>query len=236
MKKTIIILILIGAMVLFADALGLFGRAFSLGASRVFSLPVNLAGSFFNYTRLNQQLSALQLENAKLKAEILGLSERPTEKIIGRYRVLAARAYSEYPFNDKNLIFINVGAEHGVAAGMTVTVAENLLFGKVVEARAEKSVVQTVFDPNWKLPVRIGDSAAAGLFLGGSKPKITLIEKAKAVKEGDVVFSVSPEIPYGLTVANLENISETANSAYREATAKLPYSIFEVNELYVILR
>jgi len=227
---------LIGAIVLFADALGAFGRSFSLGVSRIFTLPANLVGSFFNYTKLSQQLSALQLENAKLQAEISELLERPAEKTIGRYRVLAAKAYSEYPFNDKNLVFINVGAEQGVSVGMAVTVAENLLFGKVIEVRADKSVVQTVFDPNWKLPVRIGDSAAAGLFIGGSKPKISLIEKTKVVKEGDVVFSVSSEIPYGLTVARLENISETANSAYREAAAKLPYSISEINQLFVILK
>lgn len=150
-------------------------------------------------------------------------------------RVLAARIYSTYPFNHRQIIAINAGINDGVQAGMPVTADGNVLLGQVTEVFDSFSSVRTILDQNWKISVRLGSGAADALLIGGQEPRLTLIEQRAAVAENDWVYSAGRDFPYGLKIGTVAKIYETAVSTFKEAALQLPYQINNIRTVYVLL-
>jgi len=176
----------------------------------------------------------LKQENENLKAQIQKLEIGNWKLEIPRDNYLTAKVFSTYPFNIKNQITINIGEKQGVKKMMAVTVGDNLLLGQVVEVFENYSIVQTIFDPHWQLPVRIGKEEINGLFQAGNEPKVVLIEKEKAIQIGDVVYSASQEFPYGLKIGEISEIKETTAGVFKEAILKIPFNVNELREVRVI--
>ncbi len=178
----------------------------------------------------------LKRENENLRAEIQMLqSLMPRVQGINS-SYLTAQVFSTYPFNVKSQITINAGENQGIKKMMAVTLGENLLLGLVSDVFANYSVVETIFDPNFQLPVRVGETQIDGLFQGGNEPKMTLIEKSKLVKAGDVVYSASQEFPYGLKIGEINEIKESAAGVFKEAVLKMPFNVNELREVNIIIK
>jgi len=179
-----------------------------------------------------QQQESLQLENKGLKARLWQLEKTRSGD---SYRIISAKIHSRYPFNDKSVISINVGEEAGISVDMTVTVKEGLLLGKITKVFPHYSLVETIFNPGWQLPIRVGESEIESLLTGGIDLKVTLLSKDKKLENGDRVFAASKDFPYGLTIGDLE-ISEAGSSAgvFHEAVVKVPYNLNELSNVQVI--
>jgi rod shape-determining protein MreC len=175
----------------------------------------------------------LKQENESLKAQIQQLTTN-NQPLTTNNNYLVAKVFSTYPFNIKNQITINVGAKQGVKKMMAVTVEGNLLLGYISKVFDDYSIVQTIFDPSWQLPVRIGKEEIDGLFQGGSEPKLVLIAKEKAIQVGDVAYSASQEFPYGLKIGEILEIRENAAGVFKEAVLKIPFNVNELREVMVI--
>ncbi len=117
---------------------------------------------------------------------------------------------------------------------MVAVLEKDILVGQVTEVFENSSVIQTIFDPSWQSPVRIGDEETNGLFQGGNEPKVVLIEKDKPIKTGDIVYSVSQEFPYGLKIGEVIEIRQTAAGVFKEATLKMPFNVNELREVNII--
>ena len=179
-----------------------------------------------------QQQKELQLENKNLKAHLWQLEKtRPSTNS----NIVSAKIHSRYPFNDKSIISINVGKQAGINIDMVVTVKEGLLIGKVVKVFSRHSLVETIFNPDWQLPIRIGEDEIESLLTGGSDLKVTLISKDKKLEDGARVFAASKDFPYGLTIGDLE-ILEPSSSAgvFHEAVVKVPYNLNELSNVQVL--
>ncbi|MBI4087487.1 MAG: hypothetical protein HY434_01510 [Candidatus Liptonbacteria bacterium] len=172
-----------------------------------------------------------RLENEALKAEIAKLnvlSQNPTR----RPGYVSAIVYSRYPFNFKNEILINKGKNDGVLVGSPV------FFGAVLLGRIEKvfnddALVQTVFDDRFQLSAGIGNSGVKALFKGGSLPKLSLIPLAPPIAEGDIVYSVSPDFPYGAPIGEVRNPAFSSDRLFREASLRFSYDLGEVKTVLV---
>ena len=88
-----------------------------------------------------------------------------------------------------------------------------ILIGFVSGVSAHDSVVQTIFDPNFKLPVRIGAQDTMRFWSGGSYPMAESIAKTAVVAAGDVVYSAAPGMPYAIPVGTVrERIARAEQS------------------------
>jgi cell shape-determining protein MreC len=174
----------------------------------------------------------LKLENEALKTELFQLREK-TKTIPPDF--LKAKVYARYPFNDKSLFSINIGAKEGVRIGMVATVKGSLLVGKVEKVFSEYSLVKTIFNPNWQIPVRIGETGIESLFNGGARPRVTMIIKDRKIERGDNVFVANKKFPYGLKIGEVGKIEQgTAADVFQEASVVLPYKSGDLTELWLI--
>lgn len=180
-------------------------------------------------------------ENARLKQENENLKAQLQESQISGIKSqdlnnspLTAEVFSTYPFNTKNQITINAGEKQGVKKSMTASIGGNILLGRVVDVFENYSVIETIFDPNFQLPVRIGNQQIDALFQGGNEPKLSLIEKTKPVKTSDIVYSASKEFIYGLKVGEVAEIRESSAGVFKEATLTIPFNMNELREVNLL--
>ena len=197
----------------------------------MFLLVVTFFTNFFisKQRALNKNL-ALQQENESLLAELqaIGVQEMGLDT-----EYISAKIFSTYPFNIKNQLTINKGIVEGVEKFAAVTLGGNILVGQISEVLNGHSIVKTVFDPSWSLPVRIGQQEVDGLLEGGSEPKIVLIEKEQQITVGDIVFSAGEYFPYGIKIGEVAKLWQETG-AFQEAGLKIPYTISELREVVII--
>jgi len=193
-----------------------------------------LTNFFISKQRSFDENSRLKIENENLKAQIEKSQILNLKSQISGNSYLTAKVFSTYPFNIKNQITVNAGENQEVKKMMTAAVGENILLGQVINVFQNYSVIRTIFDPNFQLPVRIGSQQVDALFQGGNEPRVSLIEKSKAIKTGDIVYSASQEFPYGLKLGEILEIRETSAGVFKEATLKIPFNINELREANIL--
>jgi cell shape-determining protein MreC len=174
---------------------------------------------------LPAQNEALQAQLAELQNIAAQIPQNPQNDI----RVMV---YSQYPFGFKNELLVNAGANEGIATGSAVTF-QGIFIGSVVQDFSDSAVVQTVFDPTFKLPVRIGSSGADALLVGGAYPKAMSIAKTAPIANGDIVYTAAPGIPYALPVAVVNATDTSADNLFQEASLDFAYDINGVETVLI---
>lgn len=162
----------------------------------------------------------------------------PTQivKKVGSRQFVLGRLYSTYPFNYRNLVAINLGSRSSqIEVGDAVTVDGKSLIGQVVEVNPDYSLVKTIFDSEWSLPVRIGSKAADGLLVGRQDPLVTTIEKSQGVEVGDAVYSAGRDFPYGMKIGAIKDIYDSPTIAFIQAKVGFDYNFNQLRELWVLV-
>lgn len=161
----------------------------------------------------NQALTDLRLENQGLRQEVEDLKNKLNFK---SQPYLTAQVYSRYPFDDNQTLIIDVGSKDGVKVGWPVLAAENYLLGKIIKVKADVSEVRTIFSPDWKNEVKIGQGNIEAVLVGGRQPILDLIPADAKINPGDEIISASPDLPFGLFVGKVsEIIPQSATSLQR---------------------
>ena len=176
-----------------------------------FELSANMTALFDflgGNSALKTKIRELEIENENLKVEKFNndLALPDTVKV-----------YSVYPFNNIKEIAIADGKEGEQKVGQIITYGKNILVGKIKEVFRNHSVVTTIFDPNLKIEVRVGENEADGLFTGGNVLKLSLLSKKADIKEGDIVVTAAKGYPYGLEIGRVKEIRENLSSPLKEA-------------------
>lgn len=197
---------------------------------------VNFVADYFKADLYKENVS-LKIENENLrvqlqKDQIFYFENSSLKNSDGKY--LPANIFSTYPFNVKNILTVNKGIKDGVKKGAAVVIGTDIFMGQVSDILENFSSIRTVFDPDWQIPVKIGENKINGLFKGGNDPKITLIEKA--VKVGDGVFSASKDFPLHLKIGEISQINEGTGGVFKEATVQVPYNIGELENVYILMQ
>lgn len=192
-------LILIGGL-LFNESL--------MGGKLAFSASITGFLDGFKGNSLEAKIAKLEQENEALRVELFNqnLAKPDTFKV-----------YSIYPFNNIKEIAIAGGEAAGQKPGGIVTYNKNILVGKVRETEKNHSVVETIFDPNFKAEVRVGESQADALFTGGHILKLSLLAKNADIKVGDLVVTAAKGYPYGLGVGRVREIINNLGKPLKEA-------------------
>jgi rod shape-determining protein MreC len=164
----------------------------------------------------------LAAQNETLQAEIAQLQSVATQIPQNPQNEIRAMVYLQYPFGFKNELLVNAGTNEGVATGSVVTF-QGIFVGVVAQTFSDSAIVQTVFDPTFKMPVRIGSQGVDALLVGGDDPAATSISKSATVVAGDVVVTAAPGIPYGLPVGSVNATTTSADNLFQDASLNFAY-------------
>lgn len=144
-----------------------------------------------------------------------------------------AMVYSRYPMNFHNELLVNAGSNEGVTVGAAV-VFQGMFLGQVRTVFSDEALVQTIFDNNFKMPVRIGSAGVDGLFQGGSYPTIGSIATGAAIAPDDIVSTAAPGIPYALPIAQVAATSTSPDSLFEQTTLAFPYDVNNVETVLIM--
>jgi rod shape-determining protein MreC len=179
-----------------------------------------------------EQQQNLIKQNEDLK-NVLYASQH--EITFNQTQVISAKVFSLYPFNTKNRLFLDKGLGARISTGNAVLFSDRVLVGQVVTVRQNTSEVQSIFDGNLTIPVRMGSDEVNGLLRGGVNPRITLIDKTKKVQIGDLITSAAKDLPYGLTIGSVREVHEDSLGAFLEASIDTPYTINDLRTVLVTI-
>ena len=174
----------------------------------------------------------LAAENQALKAQVAEYAAVARELPSAPAGSIRAMVYSSYPLNFKNEITVNAGTDAGVAVGDAATF-QGIFVGDVIAVFPESAVIDTVFDSNFKMPVRVGTAGYDALFVGGADPVAGSIAKASAVSAGDIVTTAASGFPYGLPVATVNATSGSPDNLFVQASLSFDYDVNDIQTLLI---
>jgi len=160
---------------------------------------------FFAGDSIIYVFSSLRGSNSVVEP-VTKISDLQTEKDFGRYRGISAGVYSQYPFNDRNFIFLNRGLEDGVVLKAPVFGLEGELIGGINNVDRTRSQVETFWSPMWKSAVYVGEKKSKAVLRGGESPILEFLPKNSGVKVGDGVYNASPEFPLYVPIGRVSKI------------------------------
>ena len=217
---------------IFAILLFFYRGEFSafLGNARLFVV------SFFDRSFDYQTFTNLKIENQKIKAELKNLEESPAiiKPITHNFKYLNIPIYVFYPFSVKSSLVINVGSENNIKIGMPIAISDGVLLGKISKVERTQSNVLTIFDPNWKSSITIGEFKEKALLSGANVPRITLISEKAKIKEGDNVFNFSSDFPLGFLLGTIKNLKKDSSNSWLEADLDVLYNPEDLREVSII--
>lgn len=196
-----------------------------------------LASGPLDAANLAAQNQQLQAQLAKLQTVASQLPNSGSGAGVAT-STLPAMVYSRYPLNFKNELLIDAGAGQGILPGKAV-LFHGILIGTIDKVFTDGATVRTVFDPNFRIPVRIGASGgvnASGidaLFQGGAEPAIVSISKSAAIKTGDIIYSAAPGMRYALPIGSVGDVSISSNNLFQQATVNFAYDVNSVQTVEV---
>ena len=193
---------------------------------------------YFLIKKPSQNISEIEKENLILKSQIAELEIlKPFLPQIKYPNLKLAFVYLRYPFNFKNEILINLGEKDVKIGDIAVlpSFEKNnfILVGKVKKVFENYAVVQTLFDSDFKLSVKISTSSEA-LFVGGPFPKLTLIPRQNKINYDDIVYVADSSLSYGLIIGKVGEIKNISNTLFNEATLILPYDLNSIGAVGVL--
>lgn len=176
---------------------------------------------------------SLVAENDALQAQLATLQVVASELPTSTPNAIRAMVYSRYPMNFRNELLVNAGANEGVTQGDAVEF-QGLLVGQVQKVFSGSALVQTIFDNDLKMPVRVGSTGVDGLLQGGADPIVGSIASTAKVSPGDVVYSAAPGIPYAQAIADVVATSTSPDDLFEQAALSFPYNINNIETVFIL--
>ena len=219
MKKALVAGLLILLVVAIFNSGSIFDKKL-----KVSSAINNFLASVLNSTgNLQERIEILERENKHLKSM---LDEGPTDDA-------KIKVYSSYPFNNRGEIAIAAGEDMGIKVGDAVVYGDNILVGRVRNVFENSSIVTTIFDPSWEVPVRIGQSETDALMQGGNELKLTLIPGGEYIQSGDVVVVAGETLPYGLEVGFVSDVENLPGEVFQDAILEPSFRINNLRDVSI---
>ena len=211
-----VFIIILGLFLFFSGSVFRY-RAF-LAITRFFH-----GGSVLDY-------ETMRAENAALK-NTLSVNDRAAS-VSADKNIFFANVFAEYPFNGRSLVRVDKGQAEGMRVGYPATFGGSVLAGQVISVGNHYSVVRMIGSPDWQIPVRVGPRKVAGLLMGGTVPRVSMLPVDKVIAINDSIITASNDLPYGLTVGKVGSVSTGGTGGvFQEASVVFSYDTRDVAEL-----
>jgi cell shape-determining protein MreC len=147
---------------------------------------------------------------------------------------MSAGVYSKYPFNDRNFIFLNRGAEDEVHLEDPVLGEQGELLGGVREVTRTRAQVETFWSPTWKSAVYVGEKKSKAVLRGGETPILEFLPKDSGVKVGDTIYNASPEFPLYVSIGKVAEVINNDQDPWLGAEVEPFLNLEAVREVWII--
>ncbi len=192
----------------------------------------------------SEGMNRLAAENESLKAQLALLDQIEAQIPKSSSGYVSALIFTYYPFNLKDKFLINAGTNQQIKVGQPVVLLlnnkldsasrEGILIGRVSAVFDSSALVQTVFDKDWNLKVKIGKKGEPSLLKGGSTPKLTVINKEAKIVDGDVVYNTDPDFPFFYALGEVANPKFSSDQVFKEADLNFTYDLSRLAIVYVL--
>lgn len=154
-----------------------------------------------------RNLTYLKNENLKLKEALQFKAER-------KISLIGAEIIAFDPSNWRRFAIVNAGQDSGIKKGAYAIDEKGYLVGRVAEVKKNYSYVMLVDDPDFSLPVFIGEGALGMLkgTLGGVD--IFYIEQEDRIKVKDKVWAKVANLAFPIYIGEVLRIKKDANSLF----------------------
>ncbi len=211
-------------------------------------------GGLFNGGALQQQVDALQQENAELRnqivdyndlkqqndwySEILGLYEEHTD-----YTFASGRVIGRNPSDPYGNFTISAGQNAGISVNDPVLTTNGDLVGVIYEVGLTYSKVRTVLDPLSKASAQVSRTGDTGYTTGATVDmarqhtiRLTTLERSSGVAIGDPIITsgVGGVYPSGLLIGTVREINSASDGMTLNADVELYAEVSELKQVMVI--
>ncbi|UCG42870.1 MAG: rod shape-determining protein MreC [candidate division WOR-3 bacterium] len=185
----------------------------------------------------NRRLSALAAElavdNARLRTLARGAAEPPD---VGVDLVRAPVIARDLATLERHLV-ISRGTRHGLAAGSPVVAPEGVV-GKVVQAGAHQSLVQTILDPDSRVAVLNRRSRVPALARPGTRHYLELqfAPKGSDFRTGDtlVTAGLGGVFPHGLLVGIVVAAADRTAEMFKSVRVRPFVTISTLEQVFAL--
>jgi len=193
---------------------------------------IEIAHNFFNTSKRDSaQKDRLALENAALRLKIKELQEIKNENDKLKHvlklqdeknaSLIGAETIAFDPSSWRRVVVINRGRRHGVKVGMYVIDDQGFLLGKIIEVSKSYAKLSLVSDPDFFIPVYVGESSL-GLLEGGlDNIKILYVENSENIKDSDLVWCKPLGIPFSIKIGEIKNVTKLDGGMFQQIEVRL---------------
>jgi len=169
------------------------------------------------------------------------LSQQPTFATLAtssvvlhsNYNLLKADIYSNYPFNNYGVIVLAAGEKDGLKVGMPVLVSSTTILGIITSVNLNTALVTTIFDPQWKSAVFLGEQKINGLLVGGFSPAIDYVEKNATTTADLLVYNADSRFPLNLIFGKTNQFK--IDNIWQKSQLNFSYDLASLREVFVLL-
>jgi len=260
-SKKIFKVIIVSTIVLFLIALNphnffdgtrKFFMMVTLPIQKMFAVSANKINSFGEATisigKIRRENKYLLEDNLRLRSEnakLLGtikenedlrnqLGILPREK----FEIESANVIGRDIYNNNDWILIDKGEKNGLKKGMPVIVSEGVLIGRVEEVFVSSAKVVFISNPLMNINVETLETGAVGSVKGnyGLGLVIDLVLQTDNLKVGDKVITsdISQNIPQGLLVGEIKEVSPVKNDLFQKAIISSPVDFLKLRFVFII--
>ncbi|MBI1833880.1 MAG: rod shape-determining protein MreC [Candidatus Andersenbacteria bacterium] len=195
---------------------------------------------------LPEELSRLQAENTRLKAE--GADYRRLRRQLGTpeiadVRLLAAAVVGRPIETYQSIIIISRGTADGISIGDPAVVFGNVLVGFISATHEHSAELTSLYHPSVSVPAEAVNNdeeapAARGLLTSSfySALRLTTVPKdtTLSVDQSVVTTADGSKVPYGLLVGQIESVKNEEFDPYQEARIKVPYDLDTIDVVTIL--
>lgn len=188
------------------------------------------------------QLSKLQIENIRLKAERQDyqrlraqLGSLALENMTAVPALVAMRPLDSF----RSELMLNKGSADGVSIQAPVVIQGSVLIGFIADTSEHSSVCRLLLSPMVSLPAEVvNENHSRGLVRGENYTglRLTTVPRDAELKQGQsVATSADDQTPAGLLIGTLNVIKNDQNEAYQNATLSIPYDTDDLRAVNILV-
>jgi len=224
---------------------------FQYSFSVLFSKVTRSIGTVATLWRASRENEKLKEEIALLKARINTLSELAAEndalrRDLGfkksnpyKFELLAAAVISRSPSNWFETVFINKGANDGLASDQAVICKDGIV-GRTTEVGKFSSKVMLITDPESSIGVMKKGSGDLGIAVGGAMHSLQVkyVAAASSIDAGDEMLTsgVGGVFPKGIPVGIVTKISVRDYDIFKYVELKPLTDFAKLDRVFVVIK
>lgn len=210
------------------------GRLFSVGSLEV---PPDV----------QEQLQILQAKNISLEAQLKDYARLKHElgsEAPATLRAIPAAVIGRPSDTFQTQFIISRGLADGVTLHAPVVIRGSTLIGSVKDVSSNQATVELLLNPAVSLAAEVvpddaDQSPARGLLQGRhfTSLVVTTIPRDIKISSGQaIVTAASDQVPYGLFLGIVEEVTNKENEPYQTAEVKLPYAPDAIEAVSVLVQ